>query len=396
MKKLTIALLAIAFLMPAFADTSPARIDQVIDLAIAQKRIVGAVVLVSQDGKIVYQAAKGFADRESGRPMRLDTVFRFSSVTKPIVSAAALALVDQGKLSLDDPVTKWLPDFKPKLADGEAPPITVRQLLTHTSGLGYKFAEKPGSPYWQAGISDGFDELRPSLDENVRRLSTVPLFSRPGTAWRYSLSIDVLGAVLEKASGKTLPQLVADLVARPLALNATAFVVRDRERLATPYYDAKPEPARMADPQPVPYPGDGEIRYSPSRALDAQAYPSGGAGMVGSATDVLRFLETIRKGGGPILRAPTAAAMMTNQIGSLDGPQPGVGFGFGGAVVVDPVADHTPQSKGTWFWGGIYGHAWYVDPARKLTVVSLTNTGLEGMWGQYTTELRDAVYATVK
>src|SRR6185369_11944315 len=133
---------------------------------------------------------KGFADRESGRPMRLDTVFRFSSVTKPIVSAAALALVDQGKLSLDDPVTKWLPDFKPKLADGETPPITVRQLLTHTSGLGYKFAEKPGSPYQKAGVSDGFDELRPSLDENVRRLSTVPLFSRPGEAWRYSLSID--------------------------------------------------------------------------------------------------------------------------------------------------------------------------------------------------------------
>jgi CubicO group peptidase (beta-lactamase class C family) len=396
MKKLTFTLLVLALLSPAFAETSTSRIDVVIDQAIAQKRIVGAVVLVSQDGKLVYQAAKGFADREAGKPMKIDTVFRLSSVSKPIVSAAALALIDQGKLSLDDPVNKWLPEFRPKLANGETPVITVRQLLTHTSGLGYKFAEKAGSPYQQAGVSDGFDELRPSLAENLRRLSTVPLFGKPGDAWRYSLSIDVLGAVMEKASGKSLPQVVSETVTRPLEMRDTAFVATHPARLAVAYYDARPEPARMADPQPVPFPGDGEIRYSPSRALDANAYPSGGAGMVGTAPDVLRLLEAIRKGGKPILRASTAAAMMTNQIGAMAGPQPGAGFGFGGAVVVDPVAGHTPQSKGTWFWGGIYGHAWYVDPARKLTVVSFTNTGLEGMWGQYTTDLRDAVYATVK
>jgi CubicO group peptidase (beta-lactamase class C family) len=372
------------------------RIDSVIERAIAEKRLVGAVVLVSHDGKLVYQGANGLADRESKRPMQVNTSFRFSSVTKPIVSAAALALVEQGKLSLDDPVTKWLPNFRPKLASGEAPTITVRQLLTHTSGLGYKFAEKPGTAYYQAGVSDGFDELRISLDENMRRLASAPLFSRPGEAWRYSLSIDVLGAVVEKASGKPLPQAVAELITQPLGLRDTAFWAKDSAHLAVPYYDSKPEPARMADPYAVPYGEGGRMTYSPSRALDPKAYPSGGAGMVGTAPDVMRFLETIRTGGKPILSAATAASMMRNEIGSVAGPQPGVGFGFGGAVVVDPAATHTPQSQGTWQWGGVYGHSWFVDPARKLTVVALTNTGLEGMWGKFTTDLRDAVYESVK
>jgi len=110
----------------------------------------------------------------------------------------------------------------------------------------------------------------------------------------------------------------------------------------------------------------------------------------------MRFLETIRAGGKPILSTATTVSMMSNQIGSLMGPQPGIGFGFGGAVVVDPAAAHTPQSPGTWQWGGVYGHSWFVDPARKLTVVAFTNTGLEGMWGKFTTDLRDAVYASVR
>src|SRR5262249_50958676 len=156
-------------------------------------------------------------------------------------------------LSLDDPVTKWLPDFRPKLATGEVPVITVRQLLNHTAGLGYKFGEKPGTAYYKAGISDGFDDLRISLDENLRRLTSVPLFNRPGEAWRYSLSIDVLGAVMEKAAGKPLPQIVAELVTQPLGMRDTAFWAKDPARLAVPYYDSKPAPARMADPQFVPF-----------------------------------------------------------------------------------------------------------------------------------------------
>jgi CubicO group peptidase (beta-lactamase class C family) len=405
MRRLALSALALAFLTPTLghaasapaAATSEVRshIDEVIDQAIAEQRIVGAVVLVSRDGKLVYQRAAGLADRESKRPMQIDTVFRLSSVSKPIVSAAALALVDQGKLSLDDPVTKWLPDFRPKLASGTAPTITVRQLLTHTSGLGYKFAEKPGTAYYQADISDGFDELRISLDENLRRLASVPLFNAPGAAWRYSVSIDVLGAVLEKAAGKALPQVVAEVVTQPLGMRDTAFWAKEPARLAVPYHDSKPAPAKMEDPFVMPFGEGGRMTYSPSRALDAKAFPSGGAGMVGTAPDVVRLLEAIRTGGKPIMSAATAASMMRNQIGSLTGPGPGTGFGFGGAVVVDPAAAHT-QSARTWQWGGVYGHSWFVDPERKLTVVALTNTALEGMWGKFTTDLRDAVYESVQ
>ncbi|MGH8188879.1 MAG: serine hydrolase domain-containing protein [Steroidobacteraceae bacterium] len=406
MRRLALPGIALALLMPTLTQAASvsaeltgearSRIDTAIERAITEKRIVGAVVLVSHDGKLVYQHAVGFADRESKRPMQINTVFRLSSVSKPIVSAAALALVDRGKLSLDDHVTKWLPDFRPKLASGAAPTITVRDLLAHTSGLGYKFAEKPGTAYYQAGVSDGFDELRISLDENLRRLATAPLFSRPGEAWRYSISIDVLGAVLEKASGNALPQVVAELVTQPLGLRDTAFWAKEPARLAVPYYDSKPAPSRMDDPWSVPFGEGGRMTYSLSRALDPKAYPSGGAGMIGTAPDVMRFLETIRTGGKPILNGATAASMMRNQIGSLSGPQPGIGFGFGGAVVVDPASAHTPQSPGTWQWGGVYGHTWFVDPARKLTVVAFTNTALEGLFGKFTTDLRDAVYESVR
>lgn len=406
MRRLALAAIALASLIPGLTQAASAptelkgearaRIDDAIDRAIAEKRIVGAVVLVSHDGKLVYQRAAGLADRDSKRPMQIDTVFRLASVSKPVVSAAALALVDQGKLSLDDPVTKWLPDFRPKLASGTAPTITVRQLLTHTSGLSYKFAEKTGTAYYQAGVSDGFDELRVSLDENLRRLASVPLFNKPGEAFRYSLSIDVLGAVVEKAAGKPLQQAVAELVTQPLNMRDTAFSAKDPARLAVPYHDAKPAPEPMSEPYSMPFAEGGRMTYSPSRALDAKAYPSGGAGMVGTAPDIMRLLEAVRAGGKPILTGATAASMMRNQIGALGGPGPGVAFGFGGAVVVDPSAAQTPQSAGTWQWGGVYGHSWFVDPEKKLTVVALTDTALEGMWGKFTTDVRDAVYESVR
>src|SRR5215467_11878837 len=131
------------------------RLDSVIDSAIAEKRIVGAVVLVARDGKVIYHRAAGLADREAGTPMADDTMFNYSSLTKPIVTAAAMKLIEQGRIGLDDPVTKWLPDFRPKLLHGSVATITVRQLLTHTAGLSYRFMEAPGSDYDLLNISDG-------------------------------------------------------------------------------------------------------------------------------------------------------------------------------------------------------------------------------------------------
>jgi len=368
--------------------TLAARLDVVVDQAIAEQRLVGAVVLVARNGKVVYRRAAGLADREAQRPMTEDAVFRFSSVTKPFVTAAALKLVQDGVIGLDDPVTRWLPDFRPKLADGTTPVITVRQLLTHTAGLTYGLAEGPAHPYHQLGVSDGIDLSGITLDENLRRLGQAPLAYPPGTTWRYSLGIDVIGAVLEKATGKPLPQVVADTVTGPLGLTDAGFVAKTPARLTAAYLNAQPEPSRLTDNQDV-----GNLRFAPGRALDPTAFPSGGAGMVGTADDVLTLLETLRKGGAPILKADKVALMMKDQVGPQARTQgPGWGFGYGWAVLDDPAAGKTPQGAGTIAWGGVYGHNWFVDPTNRLTVVIMTNTTFEGMNGRFTKEVRDAVY----
>lgn len=369
-----------------------ARLDKVIDTAVAEHRLVGTVVLVARDGKVVYRRAAGLADREAGRPMREDAVFRFSSVTKPFVSVAVMKLVEDGKLRLDDPVTRWLPDFRPKLADGTEPVITLRQLLNHTSGLTYGLAEKPSHRYHQLGVSDGIDLSGISLDENIRRLGQAPLAFSPGSAWRYSVAIDVLGLVVEKATGKPLPQVVAETVTGPLALADTGFVAHDPARLTAAYYNAQPAPKRMTDNLDVPI-GPTAVRFAPSRATDKTAFPSGGAGMVGTAGDVLTLLETVRKGGAPILKAATVAEMMKDQVGPQAATQgPGWGFGYGWAVLDDPAVAKTPQAAGTIAWGGVYGHNWFVDSKNRLTVVIMTDTAFEGMNGPFTTQVRDAVY----
>ncbi len=369
------------------------RVDGVIDRAIAEKRLVGTVVLIAHDGRVAYRRAAGLANREARTQMSAERIFRLSSLTKPIVSAAAMALIERGKLGLDDAVTKWLSDFRPKLQDGRVPTITVRQLLTHTAGLGYGFLEPPDGPYHQAHISDGLDESPVSLEKNVRRIASVPLLYEPGTGWIYSLAIDVLGAVLERAGNAPLAELVSQRVTGPLGMSDTAFYCREPTRLAVPYVDGKPEPALMSDPAVVPFGPDAGIRFSPRRALNPHAYPAGGVGMVGTADDFLHFLEAVRKGGAPILERRSVEAMMSNQIGSLPTFRgPGIAFGFGFAIVTDPQAALTPQSPGTIEWGGVYGHRWFVDPVRRLSVVSLTNTAVEGMSGVFPQELRDAIY----
>ncbi|MBJ9963256.1 serine hydrolase domain-containing protein [Burkholderia seminalis] len=376
---------------PALAE----RIDAVLSRQLDTQRLVGAVVLVARDGEFVYRRAAGFADRESRTPMREDTLFRLASVTKPIVSAAAMALVAQRKLSLEDDVTRWLPEFRPALPDGRVPTITLRQLLVHTAGLGYRFTETDANgPYARAGVSDGLDGATITLAENLRRIASVPLQFAPGTNWNYSLSIDVVGALIEAVCGVPLADAIDALVLRPLGARDTAFVARDPARLATPYVNDTPQPHRLAENETVPIDaGFVGVTYSPSRALDAQAFASGGAGMVGTAGDVLTVLDTLRAGGGAILPANLVDEMGRVQTGDLElADLPGAGFGIGFSVLRDPQAAASPESVGTWRWGGVYGHSWFVDRARGLTVVSLSNTLYEGMNGQYTLDLRDAVY----
>jgi CubicO group peptidase (beta-lactamase class C family) len=372
-----------------------ARLNAAIDKAIAEKRIVGTVVLVAHDGKVIFRRAAGLADREARAPMREDQVFRLSSITKPFVSAAAMALLERGQIRLEDPVTRWIPDFRPRLADGRTPVVTLRHLLTHTSGLSYGFSEAADGPYHQAGVSEGLEQPGLAMDEQLRRLGSVPLLFAPGERWNYSLGLDVLGEVMARAAGATLPEVVGQFVTGPLGMVDTAFHITDATRVAVPYVDGQPEPARMNQQHIVPF-GDGAgIRFSLQRIFDQKSFPSGGAGMAGTAGDTLVFLETIRRGGGPILTPESARAMMSHQIGELRVivfPTPAWGFGFGGAVLLDPALDGGPYSTGTWRWGGVYGHQWFVDPVARLSVVALSNTTVEGMVGAYTTDLSNAVY----
>ena len=376
-----------------------ARIDPLLDAVLQQQRLVGAVVLVRQRGQEVYRRAAGLLDREAGTPMREDAVFRLASVSKPIVSTAALALVGQHRLGLDDLVARWLPYFAPRLPDGMVAAMTVRHLLTHTAGLDYGFFQPPGGAYAQAGVSDGMDASRISLEDNLRRLATVPLGYAPGARWAYSIATDVLGAVIEAVTGLPLAHVVEQLVTTPLAMRDTGFISTEPERLAVAYADraaGELQPRRLLDEGEDHLPfldGMAGFTLSPARARDAHAYPSGGAGMVGSAPDFMRLLETLRQGGAPLLPPALARQMGSSQTGDLPLPfWPGRGFGLGFTVLNDPQLAATPESAGSWRMGGTSGHSGFVAPAQDLCGVAFTNTALEGMAGPFVMELCQAVY----
>ena len=368
--------------------------------AVHPQRLVGAVVLVREHGVLRHASASGLADRESNTPMRRDHLFRLASVSKPLLTTVILRLVADGVLDLDAPVQRWLPDFRPALADGSTPPISLRQLLSHSSGLGYRFLEADvDGPYARAGVSDGMDANPLTLADNVHRIAQAPLLFAPGSQWLYSLGVDVAGAVAEAATGETLQSLHARLLAAPLGLADTAFATTNAARLATPYVSDAPQPHRLQEGEVVaPFEGTVGIEYSLDRATDASRYPSAGAGLIGSADEVMAVLEALRDVQASNLLPPALVAeMAAPQVGEQGPPEPaGWGFGLGFAVLRDAAASGTPQSEGSWRWGGAYGHSWFVDPARGLSVVALTNTLYEGMDGAFVDELRDAVYADLE
>ncbi|MEK8131221.1 serine hydrolase domain-containing protein [Paenibacillus filicis] len=381
------------------SDLLQARIDEVIERTLSEKRLVGAVLKVAIQGTEYYSRALGYADREKNRHMQENTLFRLASVSKPIVSTAALVLLSQGRLHLDDHVDKWLPDFRPRLQSGELATVTIQNLLTHTAGLTYRFFQKEQDSYEQAGVSDGMDQTDITLEENLRRLASAPLLYTPGMEWKYSIATDVLGAVIAKVTETTLSEAVRSLVTEPLGMQDTGFIAVNPERLSAAYANDTPEPRRLRDDLDTnPFvEGTAGFRLSPMRALDNRAYQSGGAGMVGSAGDFLQLLETLRKGGAPLMSESWVHKMTTNQIGDLPMAYwPGRGFGLGFTVLKDPVAAATSESLGTWRMGGTYGHSWFVDPVKQISVVAFTNTALEGMSGQFTVDLCEAIYEGIR
>jgi CubicO group peptidase (beta-lactamase class C family) len=250
-------------------------------------------------------------------------------------------------------------------------------------------AEEPDDPYRSADVGDGIRSSGArTLADNTGLIATLPLYFKPGTNWRYSVSIDVLGSVMEAATGQDLPAVVRGLVTGPLGLQHMGFsaVEANEGTLATPYADGDPEPVRMTDPY---YHADFPLIYSPGRASDPAAFPSAGAGMIGTAPEMLTFLETVRTGGGGILQPSSTTMMMANQLGDLkpDPDDPGWGFGYGASIL---GGDGGRLPTITWSWSGGYGHAFFVDPISATTIVILTNTAFEGTNGQLVDDVVDA------
>jgi CubicO group peptidase (beta-lactamase class C family) len=366
-------------------------LDAVLAETTGNGSVVGAVVAIAHHGNVRIQAA-GLDDRETGRVMAPDAVFRLASLTKAVVCVAALALAERGTIDLDQPVTDWLAWFTPRLPGGEQPRMAIRQLLTHQAGLGYGFAQPGSGGYRAAGISDGMDDSGLTLEDNLRRLTAVPLLHAPGTAWSYSLSIDVLGAVLEAACRRPLGEILARLVFDPLGLHSLAFVAAPGAPLVTPYASGPALPVRMSEHFVLPM-GSSAIHFAPDRAWRADAFPSGGTGLIGNARDYLTFLDAIRSGGTPILSRPMAEAFITHAVGDavVGLPGSGLGWGLGVAIVRDPDKSGSPLSAGSWQWGGVYGHSYWVDPAAALSIVLLTNTAGAGMSGAFPDAVRRAV-----
>jgi CubicO group peptidase (beta-lactamase class C family) len=358
-------------------------VDAAIDAALVS-RIVGCTVIVQQNGKEIYARTAGLADREANTPLQRDAIWRLASITKPIVATAALRMMEDGLLGLDDPVTKYLPYFTPPSPDGVVRPITLRQLFAHTSGLSYETTPPDVAP--------GMSGPMITLEENLRRLAKAPLLFAPGTGWAYGTSIDVLGGVVAAINGSSLEAAVKKYVAGPLGMVDWGFTPTDRARVTANYGNGNPPTAPIVPPFRI---DDENTGWEVSRIFNADAPQSGGGGSCGTADDVMKMLEVYN--GGSFLKPATVAEALKNQIGSLPRRETDVGkrFTLIGALIDDPKAAKSPCPVGTLDWGGAWGHNWIIDPINKITVLVCSNTAPEGCNGPFREDIRDAVYAAL-
>jgi CubicO group peptidase (beta-lactamase class C family) len=373
-------------------------IDALLSRAVDERQIAGAVALVARRGKIVHLASAGMQDAEAGLPIREDTIYRIASMTKPITSVAAMMLVEEDKLRLEDPVSKFIPEFaKVRVLRHAAPateplatattvlesPITIRHLLTHTSGITYGFWDRPilGKLYREVGVSDGLIETPGTMGDNVKKLAGVPLLFQPGSSWEYGLNTDVLGRVVEVASGQTLSEFVQGRIFRPLNMLDSHFVLpsEKRSRLAALYTPGEAKKIRrVAEGPQINTSAIGTVQYSATYPLaETSQYQSGGAGLVSTIGDYTRFLQMLLNGGQldgqRLLRPETIAQMTQNQIGDFTPSiaTHGDKFGYGFGVVTTASKDEV-AGVGSYSWGGIFHTYFLADPQKELILVFMT------------------------
>ena len=354
------------------SETKLAEVDRFMEHQVADQKIAGGIVVISHDSKIGFFHAYGLMDRETKKPMWPDTIFRIYSMSKAITTAAALNLCDAGKIGLNDPVSKYIPslaNLKVAATNGLRAPmraVTVRDLMLHTSGLTY--GSGPDA------LKETYNRLKPmestNLAEMAEKLSRVPLAFDPGTDWAYGVGIDVLGRVIEVASGKSLDVFLDKTIFKPLSMTDTAFSVPPDKigRFAANY--SRTNGLKVID-APV------ESKYAKHIT-----FFSGGGGLVGTARDYMRFLSMIERGGTldghRILRHKTIKLMTSDQLPEKAFPiyfgkekRYGTGFGLGFSVRTEITSWDPAGHVGEYGWGGAASTHYWVSPADKLIVVTL-------------------------
>lgn len=367
---------------PALDPQRAARIDTVLSRYVDSDSVAGLVALVLRDGKPIYERALGWADREAGRRMTSDALFRIASQSKAITSAAIMILVEEGKLGIGDAVSRYLPTFARTTValasdSGRAPvparrQITIRDLLTHTAGISYGTDRRVAEAYRAKGLGpaagDGLGFYTADKDEpiceSMDRLGTLAFVAQPGEAWVYGYNTDILGCVVERASGQPLDAFIRARITAPLKMKDTWFFVppEHRGRLTAVYRSGPDGRAARGDDGPR---GQGHYVDGPRKSF------AGGAGLVSTAHDYARFLEMVRNGGvldGVRILSPNGAELMhTNMAGTLRAAD-GLGFGLG-FETVDRFGAAGFRSAGSYGWGGAYGSWYSVDPKERLVLV---------------------------
>jgi CubicO group peptidase (beta-lactamase class C family) len=370
-----------------------ARLGSVMRGEIERGRVPGAVALVARRGRLAYFESYGRRDPRSPDPMARDSIFRIYSMTKPIVSVAAMMLWEEGRFLLSDPIDKYLPELgrrkvavvrgaEIELVDAERP-ITIQDLLRHTSGLTYEF--RGSGPVHKMYTAERIYSRNQSNADQVAALAKLPLLYQPGTKWEYGRSTDVLGRLIEVLSGLTLGEYLQRHIFAPLGMVDTAFYVPapGHGRLAEAF--AK-DPDTGAGVQLI-------------NVHDAPKFESGGGGLVSTAGDYARFLQMLLNGGRldgvRFLSRKTLELMTADHLGPITGAPdlllPGYGFGLGFAVRLQPGIAHVPGSVGQYFWGGLAGTTFWVDPAEALFAIMLIQG--PGQRDYFRNLFRDLVYA---
>ena len=350
----------------------------------------------------------GWADKEAQTPLRTDHIFRVFSNTKLITSCAALLLVEDGKLGLDDAIEKFIPQLGHRqvlragatsLDDTEPAKssITIRQLLSHSSGLSYGFFD-PGTAIYQALNERGVHDPRKTLADMVDVLAGLPLIYQPGTSWEYSLATDVMSRLVEIVSGQRFDTFIKARIFDPLSMADTGFVVpeKDQGRLVAYYAGAdlmEPMKPGLTRTDNAPYPG---------AYLRPIARLSGGGGLVSTLPDMVTLIRSLLPGGKTLLKPDTIAQMMTNQLPegqwirfALMGPQPGKAHGLAGGLILQPSAFDHPDASGEFYWGGVAGTQWWISPKRNMAGVMMAQRQMSFVH-PFSFEFKRLAYEAVK